>query len=395
MRRFTRHVLVMGIGVGAMAAVSLTHADVTIEQTSAMNAGGLNINLTNTERVSADKQRRDTVTHCQGFMAMFCGNLQTGSIVRLDKQLEWQLQPKKQEYTERPFPTAEQRAQAQQQLQATLDEMKKCPATQPSSTQSGPDTSHCQLSPAKIDVKTSDEHVMLIGHDARKRSVVLSQTCTDTETHDVCEMDYGFDLWLTTDELPGVKERTDFTRQYLTAQGLDASSLQMQGVMQQFLAPYSDSLKQLQSKAGDLKGYPLRTTFYMSIGGPMCSKAQSQSSQSSQSAQSDDASRPSGLSGLAASALGGRLSGLFGHKGGSSASTDAGSAPAASAPASTPAAPATDAGSNMVRVMSFTTETTSIDAGSIPSDQFDVPAGWTKLQPKVAKDRQFTCPTSG
>jgi hypothetical protein len=133
--------------------------------------------------------------------------------VRLDKQVEWELQPKKKLYSERPFPTAEQRAEAQQQLDAPMEEMKNCPMpqSQSASQSTAPDTSHCQLSSPVINVNDSDE-------------------------------------------------RSAFVRKYLHAQGLDPDNPQLQHTVEQFMAPYADALKRLRSKAADLQGYPLRTT---------------------------------------------------------------------------------------------------------------------------------------
>jgi len=50
-----------------------------------------------------------------------------------------------------------------------------------------------------------------------------------------------------------------------------------------------------------------------------------------------------------------------------------------SSPGAAPA-PAQTAGA-LVRVISFSTETTSIDTSSIPADQFEIPAGW-RLKPQ-------------
>jgi len=47
---------------------------------------------------------------------------------------------------------------------------------------------------ARIDVKQTDEHATLAGHDSRKSSVTLTQTCTDKDTGDVCDLVYGFDV---------------------------------------------------------------------------------------------------------------------------------------------------------------------------------------------------------
>ncbi|HEX4024748.1 MAG TPA: hypothetical protein VHX52_08600 [Steroidobacteraceae bacterium] len=397
----------------------VAHADVTVDQQTSMSVSGINIDIATTERTSSDKQRSDSQTKCGGFMALLCRDAQRGEIVRLDKQLQWQLEPKKKQYTEHPFPTAEERALAQQRLQKMMDEMKKCPVPQATPTaQSAPDTSHCQPSSPQVDVKQTDEHATLAGHDSRKSSIVLSQTCTEPQSGDVCEIDYGFDVWLTSDNIPGFDERSAFTKNYLAAQGLDQNNPQLQGMMQQYMAPYADALKQLQGKSSGLTGYPLRTSFYMAFGGPHCGRAQQAQSQQTQAPTSGAGGGGGFLHGLASNAVSGGLGGLFHRKvnpstgsvGGqvaanaanqtgdaaaNAAGSAAGNAAASAAPShsQTPGSPAATP-SDKVRVISFTAETTSISTASIPADQFEIPAGW-KLQPPPArqeKEQQFTCP---
>jgi hypothetical protein len=398
----------LGLAAGSLSA----RADVTVQQQTSMSLAGIKIDVQSTERTSGDKQRRDSTTQCHGLLALVCHNVQSGEIVRLDKQLEWQLEPKKKTYLERSFPTPEQRALAQQQMQAAIEEMKKCQAAQPqNASQRGPDTSRCQLSPPVINIKRSDEHTFILGHDAHKASVVLTQSCTDTQTGDVCEFDYGFDSWLTTDDIPGNDERTAFTRNYLTAQGLDPTNQQVQGAMQQFMAPYMDQLKQLKSHAGDLEGHPLRTTFYVAVGGPHCGQAKQAQQQQAQNAGGG------GFKSLASNALRGGLSGLFHHglgnidtstAGGAAASGAASQAadPAAAAAANAATGPAPAAGASgaaggptaqTAQIMSLTTETTGIDTSSIPGGEFEIPAGWHLQPPQAEKEKaqQFSCPTPG
>jgi len=124
-------------------------ADVTVQEQTTFDLSVIKANSTMTELTTSDKQRRDTAMHCEGFMSMFCGNAQTGEITRLDRDVHWSLEPKKQEYRETPFMTAAQREAAMQEAQATLDKMKQCPAA-PQSTAPGPNTSKCQMSAPKL-----------------------------------------------------------------------------------------------------------------------------------------------------------------------------------------------------------------------------------------------------
>ena len=58
-----------------------------------------------TEYYAGDKKRQDTETHCEGLMSMFCGNLQSGDIVRLDARRHVESRAQKKMYREEPFAT--------------------------------------------------------------------------------------------------------------------------------------------------------------------------------------------------------------------------------------------------------------------------------------------------
>ena len=411
-RRRVRAALTLTLSAAALTVLApAARADVTVGQKTSMSLGAMMIEIDSVERTSADKQRSDSTVSCHGFLSLFCHGMEGGRIVRLDKQLEWDLQPKKELYSERPFPTPEQRAQAQKEVEAAMEKMKSCPMPQSTGAPqaAAPDTSRCQLSAPVLNVSRTDEHATIAGHDARKTDVVLSQTCTDQQTGDVCELDYGFETWLTRDAIAGLQERTAFERKYLAAQGLDPMSPGQQRILGQFMAPYADMLRQLRAKAADLEGYPLRTTFYMSFGGPHCSKAKQQAQQ-----QQASSSRFS-MHGLASHALAGGLAGLF-HRGAAAIHADSAGGAAAGGAANEAAAPAADEAANamtsqppsggaaapatpsgpFIRVVSLTTETTSIDTSSVPAAEFDIPAGW-KLEPQKPAPRRaaaFECPTA-
>ncbi len=360
-------------------------ADVTIQQSVAMDvAGAIKMHGTTTDLLTSDKERRDSEFHCEGFMAMVCGNMRNGEIIRLDRDLSWQLRPDKKIYTETPFPTPEERAQAQQKMQETLDKMKQCQASQPKRPESNKgDTSDCDMSPPKTDVRQTDEHVTIAGHDTRKSSVKVSQTCTNHKTGDVCEFVYGFDTWLSQDAPEGLADQRAFQKAYMTKMGLDVNTPALKGVMQQFMAAYAGNMKELADKASSLKGYPLRTTYRVIVGGPQCSR-------SKQSADSDDSSSPSaggGLSGLAASGAGKLLGGFLAKRNQNNGS-DSGAASAASAANTAPVLP-----DGYAQLVAFTTETTAVTVGPVTADQFEVPSGWTLEKPKPGKEQEFTCPT--
>ncbi|MFI4896165.1 MAG: hypothetical protein ACHP9W_07575 [Steroidobacterales bacterium] len=368
------------LGALAIAAAS-ARADVTTQESMSLDAAGIvKMHGTTVERSTADKQRKDSEFHCDGLMSLLCGNNKSGDITRLDRALEWQLHPDKKSYLETPLPTPEERAAAQAKMQERLDQIKQCQQQQQpqKTTPAAADTSKCDLSPPKLEVKQTDQHVSLAGHDTRKSSVTLTQTCTDRQTGDVCELVYGFDVWLTSDELAGAAERRAFQRAYMKRLGLDENNPAVKSAAQQFLAQYAGTMKELSVKAGELKGYPLRTTFRFSMGGEHCGKAKQSSGESQGGAEGGG-----GLSSLAAQAGGKLLSGMFSKK--SSGGTPDPNQPPAAAPGAAPS----------VQIIAFTVETTGIDTATIPAEQFELPAGWTPEKPKASKSEEFTCPASG
>ncbi len=407
----TRPILTTVLSAAAILALPTApaRADVTIGQRTSMSFAGLDIDINSVERTSADKQRYDTSTQCHGILSLFCRDIEGGRIIRLDKQLEWRLDPKNKLYSVQPFPTPAQRAAARKEFEAAMKEMKNCPMPQsPGASPHAPDTSHCQLSSPVLEVTPTDEHATIIGHDARKTNVVLSQTCTDSRTGDVCEINYGFEVWLTPDAIPGGDERTAFMKKYLAAEGLDPNNPRLQHTVERFMAPYAGELKQLQGKAADLKGSPLRTTFYMAFGGPHCARAKQAAQQ-----QQANGSHPFSVHGIVSHALASGFAGLFHrgaaaiHTGSAGGTAAAGAANEAAEPAATAAANSMTAQSSsgspsaapapgaLLRVISLTTETTSVDTSSIPSDQFEIPADW-KLEPqKRVRSAVPKCPTAG
>jgi hypothetical protein len=368
-----------------------SQADVTTQENTALDAIGIvKMHGSSVERTTADKQRRQSEYHCEGFMSLLCGNTKTDDIIRIDRSLEWQLNPKDKTYLETPFPTPEERAAAQQKMQETLEKMKQCPQQQPQQpAQANTDTSKCQMSPPRVEVKQTDDHATLAGHDTRKSSVTLTQTCTERDTGDVCELVYGFDVWLTGDEIAGAADRREFTRAYLKKLGLDENSAGMRDATQQFLAQYAGTMKDLAAKAKDLKGYPLRTTFRFSMGGEHCGKAKNASGQGDSSSGGGTSGGGLGgissLGGLASQAGSKLLGGLMAKKSSSSSSGSDPNAPPPAAPGEPP----------RTQIIAFTIETTAIDTATIPAEQFELPAGWKLEKPKPVKNEEFTCPTHG
>jgi hypothetical protein len=123
------------------------------------------------------------------------------------------------------------------------------------------------MSPPVVEVRNLGADGKILGHDVHRSVVNLTQSCTNRETGDVCDMQYGFDVWLTDDKVPGLEDRNAFEMAYMTRMGLTAeASAAMARQVQQMLAPYAQQMNELKTKSGDLKGQSLRTSFHMAYG---------------------------------------------------------------------------------------------------------------------------------
>ncbi|HMA00225.1 MAG TPA: hypothetical protein VKP66_19960 [Steroidobacteraceae bacterium] len=405
--------------VGSMAALAAMSpcrpvlADVTIQEQTTIHAFVVKAHGTTTHQVSGDKERSEVQFACDGVMSMFCGHNKTVDIVRLDRDVTWDMDAKKKRYTETPFPTPEQQRAFLQHQQAVIDKLKSCPAAQPA--QSSIDTSKCEMSPPVLAVTKTQDSATLVGHTAQRTNVAMTQSCKLKDTGDVCQFSYSFDVWLTQDDLPGLSDRKTFQNDYQRKLGLTGATPVGAEQLSPLLAPYADSLKQLKAKSADFKGYPLKTTFRFAAGGAHCGLVPGGGASSGSGADgtlqnagaaAGDAGKSSatnaagwgtsaavqqatgsGLGGYVAGSAAGAfahnmVSGLFSKK----KSPDAAAAQAA--PAAQPGA-----ADGLTTVAEITMETTAIDPAAISPEQFEVPASWQKITPKAQVDEALpNCP---
>jgi hypothetical protein len=416
--RAIRTIPLLSVAALAVALIILPRtgrADVTIQQQTQFDLAIIKAHGTHTELTTADKRRSDSDMHGEGFMSMFCGNTQAGEIIRLDRDVEWTLDPKKMEYLERPLPTAAQLAAARQEATAMMEKIKQCPAVAQHSAPA-PDTSKCEMSPPRFDVKQPGTHAMLAGHDSQLTQIALTQSCTNKTTGDVCDFLFAFDAWLTQDQIAGLADQKAFTSAYRAKLGLDPNDPVIQKQMQQFLAPYADAMKQVSAKSGELKGYPLKTVLRIAFGGEHCASVKNQtaggagggnalgdaSQAAGDAAAASSASAAGSAAGTAAagaaknplagsvfssaaSAFGSKLAGGLLHK---KAETPAAAAGGTSDHALPP---------GMVQAAQISIETTSINTDPVRADKFEIPAGWKLVEPKKKENepKEFTCPTAG
>jgi hypothetical protein len=396
---------------GAPFAAAVVQADVTLEQRTTLDvASVIRTHGSSTTNVAADKKREDTESHCEGLMSLVCGNVRSGEIVRLDRGLTWHLEPDKKRYREDVFATPEELAAMRSKMQARLEKMRSCPVPQ---KQQPIDKSKCQMSPPKIDVHKTDDKMSFAGHEAQRTVATLTETCTNKDTGDVCDTVIAIDLWLTQDKLPGAGDRRTFDQAYAKKLGLTDEQGALRGEFTKFLAPYQSQIKQLTDKSSDLKGQSLKTSLRVMIGGQQCSAAKvkangSANTDNSASAAGNPMANVAQAGKAIGSSVGNLVGGMFHKKKPSDAPTAASAAappdaataasasPSTAAPTGAPGGGAADPYAQFLQMATFTTETVTINADTIPADRFEVPGDWKKEEPKASKqvDDDVTCPKS-
>jgi hypothetical protein len=352
------------------------HADITIEHSVVFEGVGAmalgNMSGTNKTTIAGNNSRTDSDMQMKSKVIGFLARGAVGpsaDIVRLDDDKLYHLNVRKKEYTETTF------EQMREQLKKATDKMNESGGDDKRKQPSAIDESKCEWLPAKVDVKKTGEKAQFAGYDAERTTITAIQPCKDKDTGSICEVALSLDEWLST----GFTESAEvqrFYKAYAAKMGLDLSNAQdISQRAQAMFSQYKGIWQEVAAKMQGVKGYPVRTSFTLALGGEQCqnSNAKQAQAQSNDSSNSDSSSNnsPSSLAGQMA----GKLGGLF-HKKKDDADTPP---PAAATPTTTP--PPLPPGE--VPVMTVTSTLVSVSTSSASSDAFTVPADYKKQELKT------------
>jgi hypothetical protein len=368
-RRSTALVL-MGSIVGFAAGTA--QADITIERTTSVEGvGGMAIaNMSGSSKtsISGDKSRTDNDMKMQSKIVGFLARNALGpsaEIVLLDQGTLYHLNINKKEYTETTF------EQLHAQMQKMSDQMNASEAKQ---QPSAVDQSKCVWLPAKVDVTKSGEKAQFAGYDAQRVTVTATQPCQDKETGAICEIALVLDQWTSADFAESSEARK-FYSAYASKMGIDVSNSQDVSERAKVLfAQYKGVWAEVAAKMQGVKGYPVKSSFTLGLGGPQCKNSNSQQAQTSQTDNSSPSPSPSSSPSGIAGAVVGKLGGLFQKK------KDAADAPAAP-PAPAVAQVAMPPGD--VALMTVSSQLVSVSTNAVSADAFTVPAGFKKIETKT------------
>jgi hypothetical protein len=361
--------LVLMGGILGFAAVT-ARADITIERTTSVDGVGAmafaNMSGTSKTSISGDKSRTDSDMKMQSKIIGFLARNSLGpsaEIVLLDQDKLYHLNMNKKEYTEMSF------EQLRAQLQKMSDQMNSSEQKQ---QPSAVDQSKCVWLPAKVDITRSGEKAQFAGYDAQRVTVTATQPCQDKDTGSICEIALVLDQWTSADFAQSSEARKFYTA-YAAKMGLDPSNSQdVSERAKALFSQYKGVWTEVAAKMQSVKGYPVKSSFTLGLGGSKCKDSNSQSnSQDAQASQADNNSTgPSGIAG----AVVGKLGGLFKKK------KDPADAPAESpAPAAAPVVmPPGD-----VALMTVSSQMVSVSTDAVSADAFAVPAGFKKIETKT------------
>lgn len=358
-------------------AAGTTRADVTIERTTSVEGVGAmafaNMSGTSRTSIAGDKSRTDNDMKMQSKIVGFLARNTLGpsaDIVLLDQGKLYHLNMNKKEYTETTF------EQLHAQMQKMSDQMN---SGQDRNQPSAVDQSKCVWLPAKVDVTKSGEKAQFAGYEAQRVTVTATQPCQDKDTGAICEIALVLDQWTSADFAQSSEARK-FYSVYASKMGFDpANSQDVSERAKALFGQYKGVWSEVAAKMQNVKGYPVKSSFTLGIGGPQCKDSNSQSAQTSQTDNTSPNSSNSGTPSTAtpsgiAGAVVGKLGGLFKKR---DTAADAPAAP----PAAVTAPVAMPPGD--VALMTVSSQLVSVSTGAVSADVFTVPAGFKKIETKT------------
>ena len=347
-------------------APGIAQADITLERTLSVEGVGAmavgNMSGTSKTSISGDKSRTDSDIQMKSKIIGFLARNAAGpsaEIVRLDEDKLYRLNINKKEYTETTFEQLRAQLQKMSDQMSSADEKK-----QPSAV----DQSKCEWLPPKADMTRTGEKAQFAGYDSERVIITAAQPCKDKETGSICEVALVLDQWLSAGFAESA-EAQKFYKAYAARMGIDpAGSQDVAQRAKALFSQYKGIWTEIASKMQNVKGYPVKTSFTLALGGAQCKS--SNAGQAQANPDNDSSNSPSGLAG----AVAGKLGGLF-HK-----KKDDADAPAAQpTPVVTPVVlPPGD-----VALMTVASQLVSVSTNGVSPDAFTVPPDFKKQELKA------------
>ena len=189
-------------------------------------------------------------------------------IVRLDQDKMYSVNNNKKTYSEATF--AEQRAQFEA---GATNKMREAQASQRQAT-SGVDDSQCEWSEPKAEVQRSGEKATIAGFQAERVIVTATQSCKDKESDQVVTSAWCSISGSRRDSKRQRKRRHISARLRKSSGSTPPTSRDFAERAQSMFGRYQGLWKEVATKMHDVKGYPVKLSFGLGVGGPQCQSTQ-------------------------------------------------------------------------------------------------------------------------
>lgn len=336
--RTARMWLMVVLAVGLLVLPELVLADVVIKQktTATMVGGVIKSNGTMTTMISGDKQRTDSEIKTK--VLLFSPTTKTTDIMRLDKELVWNLENKKKTYTEMTF--AEMRAMLDS-LQAEMQKMSEEPSKK---------DEDYELSPPEFKVEKTGNKATIAGYSCEEYIMTVITRAKDKKTGDTGSFTLHNQMWMTTD-WAGQEEYQAFAAKMAEKMGFGRGMESAQS----YLGMMGVNADDLSAEMGKVGGFPMKQEMTMYTFGGGGTQQEADTTQAKDTAE-ESTTPTDNLK---------KLGGLFGKK----KDKDKEKKPKESA--AKPGA-----------LFSMTVEVESLSADGVEGSQFEIPNGYKKVEKK-------------
>ena len=256
-------------------ALHVARADVTLQEKTVISGlGGFGSgNGEHTRVIANDKCRSDESFQYTGRFKTLVGGKPklTAQIIRLDKELIWDLDVDKRTYSEMDFATMRKMMErgmgrAQQEKLPTQD------------------------LEYTIDVKRTGTKDVINGFHAENVIITMTGKPKSAPAEGgVRGTTFTIDEWLSND-VPGQDEIRAYYRKFAEKMGVDP---QMQAMAAGLMSQHGDAIRKMADKLKDLKGYPVRSTFTMSMDMGMTDEQKAEMKKAKRQQQEDAEERAS------------------------------------------------------------------------------------------------------
>jgi hypothetical protein len=347
----------------ALAVAAPAGADVLVKQsTTSQGLGGFGDGTSSSSQwIAGDRSRSEDEFTYTGRFKTLVGKKprQSVTILRLDKDVSWTLEPEKKQYRELTF--AEMR-------EAMEKGMADAEAAQ---VQAGDTAPKDQGMKWTLDVKRTGARESIAGFPAEQVVVTcIGKPEKPEKGQENAELRLLLDQWLST-KVPGQAEMAEFYKRFAEDLGLDATLSRVSPIARRM---YGNGMRELASKLKELDGYALRSSFSIA-GPPTAEPSPAQTAAADEKAAATQEQPRNEAAGMgsdvaAGGSVAGAIGGLFGRKLAKKASDKTSESAEAKSKAKSP-----DKLADGV-LFRMTTEVTSISAAPASAGSFEVPEGY-------------------